>query len=38
MKQLVDLISIDSRIQEALLGSAEGMGRALELCRYEERG
>ena len=38
MKRLVDLISIDPRIQEALLGSAEGMGRALTLCRYEEHG
>jgi len=38
MKKLMDLISVDSRIQEALLGSEEGMGRALALCRYEERG
>jgi c-di-GMP-related signal transduction protein len=38
MKQLVELISVDSRIQEALLGSAKGMGRALVLCEYEERG
>jgi EAL and modified HD-GYP domain-containing signal transduction protein len=38
MKQLVDLISIDSRIQEALLGSEKGLGRALALCRYEEQG
>jgi c-di-GMP-related signal transduction protein len=38
MKQLVELISVDTRIQEALLGSAEGMGRALVLCRYEEHG
>jgi EAL and modified HD-GYP domain-containing signal transduction protein len=38
MKQLTDLISVDSRIQEALLGSVEGMGRALVLCEYEERG
>ena len=38
MKQLIDLISVDSRIQEALLGSVEGMGRALVLCRYEEHG
>jgi c-di-GMP-related signal transduction protein len=38
MKQLVGLISIDSRIQEALLGSAKGLGRALELCRYHEQG
>jgi EAL and modified HD-GYP domain-containing signal transduction protein len=38
MKQLIGLISVDSRIQEALLGSVEGMGRALVLCEYEERG
>ncbi len=38
MKQLVGLIAIDSRIQEALLGSAKGLGRALELCRYHEQG
>lgn len=38
MKQLTDLISVDTRIQEALLGSVEGMGRALVLCEYEERG
>jgi len=38
MKQLVGLISIDSRIEEALLGSAKGLGRALELCRYHEQG
>jgi len=38
MKQLVELISVDSRIQEALLGSAKGMGRALVLCEYEEHG
>jgi EAL and modified HD-GYP domain-containing signal transduction protein len=38
MKQLVDLISVDTRIQEALLGSLDGMGRALVLCEYEERG
>ncbi len=38
MRQLVDLVSVDSRIQEALLGSAKGMGRALELCKYEEHG
>jgi len=38
MKQLVGLISIDPRIQEALLGSEKGLGRALTLCRYEEQG
>jgi c-di-GMP-related signal transduction protein len=38
MKQLLELISVDSPIQEALLGSAKGLGRALELCRYHEQG
>jgi EAL and modified HD-GYP domain-containing signal transduction protein len=38
MKQLIDLIAVDSRIQEALLGSVEGLGRALVLCEYEEHG
>jgi c-di-GMP-related signal transduction protein len=38
MKQLLELISVDSHIQEALLGSAKGLGRALELCRYHEHG
>jgi len=38
MQQLVGLISVDSRIQEALLGSAKRLGRALELCRYHEHG
>jgi len=38
MKQLVGLVSVGSRIQDALLGSAQGMGRALVLCRYEEQG
>jgi c-di-GMP phosphodiesterase len=38
MKQLVALISVNSRIQEALLGSEEGMGRALSICRYHESG
>jgi EAL and modified HD-GYP domain-containing signal transduction protein len=38
MKELVSLISIDSQVQEALLGSAKGLGRALELCRYHEQG
>jgi EAL and modified HD-GYP domain-containing signal transduction protein len=38
MKQLTDLISVDTRIQEALLRSVDGMGRALVLCEYEERG
>jgi c-di-GMP phosphodiesterase len=38
MRQLVELIPIDSRVREALLGSTRGMGRALELCRYHEHG
>ena len=38
MAQLVNLVFLNSRIQEALLGSPIGIGRALELCRYHERG
>jgi c-di-GMP-related signal transduction protein len=38
MKKLLDLISVDFRIHEALLGSEAGMGKALMLCRYEEHG
>jgi c-di-GMP-related signal transduction protein len=38
MKKLLELISVDSRIQEALLGSESGMGKALKLCQYEEHG
>jgi c-di-GMP-related signal transduction protein len=38
MHQLIDLIPIDSRVREALLGSTSGIGRALELCRYHEHG
>jgi c-di-GMP-related signal transduction protein len=38
MTQLVSLISVDSRMQGALLGSAKGLGRALQLCRYHEQG
>jgi EAL and modified HD-GYP domain-containing signal transduction protein len=36
MIQLVGLVFLSSRIQEALLGSPVGIGRALELCRYHE--
>jgi c-di-GMP-related signal transduction protein len=38
MEQLVELIPISSRVREALLGSKEGIGRVLELCRYQEQG
>lgn len=38
MTQLLGLVSLNSRIEDALLGSAKGIGRALELCRYHERG
>jgi len=38
MAQLVELIPVSARIQEALLGSTEGIGRVLELCRYQEQG
>ena len=38
MKQLLGLIYLSSRIEAALLGSPEGIGKALELCKYHERG
>jgi EAL and modified HD-GYP domain-containing signal transduction protein len=38
MHRLLELIPVDARIQQALLGSPVGMGRALELCRYHEHG
>jgi c-di-GMP-related signal transduction protein len=38
MERLVGLLPISSRVQEALLGSKEGIGRVLELCRYQEQG
>jgi c-di-GMP-related signal transduction protein len=38
MVQLVELIPVSPRFHEALLGSTEGIGRVLELCRYQEEG
>lgn len=38
MKTLLKLVFVNSRIEEALLGSPKGLGKALELCRYHERG
>lgn len=38
MAKLLELIYLNSRIEEALLGSKAGIGRALELCEYNERG
>jgi c-di-GMP-related signal transduction protein len=38
LERLVGLLPISSRVQEALLGSKEGIGRVLELCRYQEQG
>lgn len=38
MAKLLELIYLCSRIEEALLGSREGIGKALELCEYHERG
>jgi EAL and modified HD-GYP domain-containing signal transduction protein len=38
MVQLLGLVCIDSRLENALLGSPNGIGRALELCKYHERG
>jgi c-di-GMP-related signal transduction protein len=38
MAQLVELIPVTTRFQQALLGSTQGIGRVLELCRYQEDG
>ncbi|MGD0096752.1 MAG: HDOD domain-containing protein [Terracidiphilus sp.] len=38
MKKLLDLIYLSSRLEEALLGNESGIGRALEICKYHERG
>jgi c-di-GMP-related signal transduction protein len=38
MAQLMELIPVSARFQEALLGSTQGIGRVLELCRYQEEG
>jgi EAL and modified HD-GYP domain-containing signal transduction protein len=38
MTQLLSLIYLNSRIEEALLGSSKGIGRALDLCKYHENG
>ena len=38
MTQLLGLIFISAGLEDALLGSTTGLGRALELCRYHERG
>ena len=38
MSQLVSMISVSPKIEKALLGSQNGMGRALTLCRYHESG
>jgi c-di-GMP-related signal transduction protein len=38
MARLVEMVPVDERIRKALLGAPDGMGRALEVCRYEELG
>jgi hypothetical protein len=38
MAKLLELIYLSSRIEEALLGSRQGIGRSLELCEYHEHG
>jgi EAL and modified HD-GYP domain-containing signal transduction protein len=38
MRQLLSLVFLSTPMEEALLGSSDGLGRALELCRYHERG
>jgi EAL and modified HD-GYP domain-containing signal transduction protein len=36
MTQLLNLVCLSSRIEDALLGSPKGLGSALELCKYYE--
>lgn len=38
MTQLIAVLFLGSAVQEALLGSPQGIGRALELCREHEQG
>lgn len=38
MPRLLGVIYLSARIEEALLGSDQGIGRALEICKYHERG
>ncbi len=38
MTKLLELIYLSSRVEEALLGFKGGIGRALEICEYNERG
>jgi c-di-GMP-related signal transduction protein len=38
MEKLLGLICLSSRLEDALLGSPHGMGKALELCKFHERG
>ena len=38
MKTLLKLVFVDPRIEEGLLGSSKGLGKALEICRYHEQG
>jgi EAL and modified HD-GYP domain-containing signal transduction protein len=38
MSRLIGLVCLSTRLEDALLGSPDGMGKALELCRFHERG
>jgi EAL and modified HD-GYP domain-containing signal transduction protein len=38
MTQLLGLVFLSPHIEEALLGSTKGIGKALEICIYHERG
>lgn len=38
MSQLLGLVCIDSKLEDALLGSPHGIGKALMICEYHERG
>ena len=38
MARLIGLVCLSVKLEDALLGSPDGMGKALELCRFHERG
>lgn len=38
MERLIGLVCLSSKLEDALLGSPDGIGKALELCRFHERG
>jgi len=38
MARLIGLVCLSTRLEDALLGSPDGIGKALELCKFHERG